>query len=613
MTQDKDAPVKRSIRYLRVSSQKQLDTDADFVSEGNSIDTQRKACQAKERAMGLVNVGEYVEPGHSAQTIAKRPEFKKMMARILKERDVDYVVIYTRSRAFRNLADAVITKRQLLSLGVRLISSKEDFGEGYWADAMEAMADIMNEVRVRQDGEDIKIKMANKARNGGTNGFAPLGYINTRIKVDGHEVRTVDLDPERHHLVTMAFELFATGEYTLKSLKDKLTEAGLVTRATLRWQSKPLSVSRLAQMLRERYYIGRITHDGVEYQGRHQPLVTEEVFNRVQRVLDSHGGSGVRHRTNHHYLKGMVWCARCKKRFVVHRANGNGGTYYYFFCRGYQLGNCDQRFIPVEVLEDAVIRYYSHAVIVSEEFRAEVKAGVDAAVAENFQLTDDMREQLNHRLEALDTKENYFLDLAADEGWPKDKLRVKIDAIRHERRDVRNSLDKAEHELDAGRKFFFDALELLANPAAMYRHGNESVRSILNRTFFTRLWVDGYRVVDHQLKEPFNVLADAYDIWRQGNRDTGQHAYGRERAPQGRTGVPIGNSLASLVEREAASRLSDLRTLTSPKPSLDVGLSKAIVVGMAGFEPATNRLCTPLQLSLPLSSLWSGLSLHPIL
>jgi len=35
------------------------------------------------------------------------------------------------------------------------------------------------------------------------------------------------------------------------------------------------------------------------------------------------------------------------------------------------------------------------------------------------------------------------------------------------------------------------------------------------------------------------------------------------------------------------------------------------MVGPAGFEPATNRLCVPLQLSLPLSGLRSGLSLHP--
>jgi hypothetical protein len=37
------------------------------------------------------------------------------------------------------------------------------------------------------------------------------------------------------------------------------------------------------------------------------------------------------------------------------------------------------------------------------------------------------------------------------------------------------------------------------------------------------------------------------------------------------------------------------------------------LVGLAGFEPATRRLCFPPQLSLPLSGSWSGLSLHPIL
>jgi len=35
-------------------------------------------------------------------------------------------------------------------------------------------------------------------------------------------------------------------------------------------------------------------------------------------------------------------------------------------------------------------------------------------------------------------------------------------------------------------------------------------------------------------------------------------------------------------------------------------------MGPVGFEPTTNQLCTPPQLSLPLSGLWAGLSLHPL-
>src|SRR5579859_3626974 len=87
-----DAPVKRSIRYLRVSSKRQLDTDADIDPDGNSIDTQRKVCQAREKALGLVNVGEYVEPGTSAQTVEKRPVFKAMLRRLVEQRDVDCVI-----------------------------------------------------------------------------------------------------------------------------------------------------------------------------------------------------------------------------------------------------------------------------------------------------------------------------------------------------------------------------------------------------------------------------------------------------------------------------------------------------------------------------------------
>jgi hypothetical protein len=60
---DVDTPsVKRSVRLLRVSTTAQTDTDYDEErQEGNSIDTQRKETMRKERLLGTVNVGEYVE------------------------------------------------------------------------------------------------------------------------------------------------------------------------------------------------------------------------------------------------------------------------------------------------------------------------------------------------------------------------------------------------------------------------------------------------------------------------------------------------------------------------------------------------------------------------
>jgi DNA invertase Pin-like site-specific DNA recombinase len=50
-------------------------------------------------------VDEYIEPGRSATSMAKRPIFQSMLDRIRDERDVDFVVIYKLSRLNRNRFD----------------------------------------------------------------------------------------------------------------------------------------------------------------------------------------------------------------------------------------------------------------------------------------------------------------------------------------------------------------------------------------------------------------------------------------------------------------------------------------------------------------------------
>jgi len=171
------APTLRLVLYLRVSSKRQTDTDADVDPDGNSIDTQRKFGHVKARALGGVIVDEYVEPPKSGQTLEKRPVFQEMMRRIHEQHDVDGVIIYLRSRAFRNYVDAGNTEVALGKIGVKLISSspKEEFGEGNMAQAMKAIMDVFNWLQVKQSGDDIQIKMGNKARNGGTIGRAPVG------------------------------------------------------------------------------------------------------------------------------------------------------------------------------------------------------------------------------------------------------------------------------------------------------------------------------------------------------------------------------------------------------------------------------------------------------
>lgn len=596
--------VELGISYLRVSSKRQLDTAADVDPDGNSINTQRDYTQNKARAMKVVLDREFIEPGNSAQSIEKRPVFKELLKYLKAHPEIKYVFIYMRSRAFRDYIDAGLTERQFEQMGVKLISAKEDFGQDeIMARTMKAVTDIMNDASVKKQGQDIAVKMANKVRNGGTVGLAKIGYLNRQIVLDdGRRVNSIVVDDRRGPLVVQAFELFATGRYTLDTLYETICDLGL----TAAGRNKPVTRETLGRMLRDRYYIGKLSFKGIEYQGRHTPLISEELFNRVQRILDAHAGSGTRERQHPHYLKGLVWCGRCQHRYTIMPGRGNGGEYFYFLCRGRQQKLCDQPYIPVDVMEQAVEQHYAHAVALPEDARNAVRAGVDAAIVEHFELSDELRAQFTAQLDKLDRKESYFLDLAAEEGWPKDKLRAKLTAIREEQAKITRQLDAATSQLETGRQVFLTALELLADPAALYEGGGETVRAILNRVFFSRLYVDGSKVTDQVLNEPFDILREAYVIYRRRQtRPSGpRHTYHRS----GAVAVSADYSGAKVrkpdqategVDPQTASRAGSFAETgpTSGDNRIDLlvralaghGSSKPVLVGMTGFEPATLR------------------------
>ena len=188
---------KNGVLYLRVSSLKQTHTAADVSVDGNSIATQREECDRKAVDLGVAVQEVFVEPGRSAQTIEKRPEFRRLLAYLAEHPEVDYVIVYSRSRAFRNIEDAILTRRHLRGLGVKIISTKEDFGDSLESEFMETITDSMNDLQNRRNGEDIKMKMAHKARNGGTIGRAPIGYLNVRKELDGRQINSVAIDEQR--------------------------------------------------------------------------------------------------------------------------------------------------------------------------------------------------------------------------------------------------------------------------------------------------------------------------------------------------------------------------------------------------------------------------------
>ena len=186
--------MKRAALYLRVSTAAQANRGHE--PEGYSIPAQREACQAKAAELEAEVVAEYVDRGESAKT-ADRPELKALLARIEAERDLDLVIVHKIDRLARNRYDDATITYALHEAGVELVSVTENIDRTPVGSFMHAIVAANAEFYSANLAAEAKKGQLQKAKLGGTPGEAPLGYLNVRKVIEGREVRTVEIDPER--------------------------------------------------------------------------------------------------------------------------------------------------------------------------------------------------------------------------------------------------------------------------------------------------------------------------------------------------------------------------------------------------------------------------------
>jgi site-specific DNA recombinase len=525
---------KRAFVYLRVSSEGQVNTGYD--RDGLSIGAQREASEDKAASLGAEIVHEFSDPGKSAFVdLHKRTDFLEMLNELkrLNQRQatrIDYVIVWALNRWARNQLDHWRTRELVNQAGAKLISITEpmvgdDTPESFF---MEGMFALNNQYESMKTGRNVSRGLQQKAKDGGTYGWARLGYLNDVERLpDGRQVASVSLDPERHPLLTLAFELFATGEYSLSKLVKELHFIGLRSRRTRRHQGGKVGTSTLHRILRDPYYAGWIvykrgTPDEQVFRGRHDPLIDEDTFNRVQALLDEKRVAGERPQKHHHYLKGSVFCGDCGKRLAYGLTTGrNGRKYAYFFCASRVNGSrCGMRDnIRPKIIERAIDRYYIERPVqlTAEQVQQRTEA-IEGLIAVSQQAVVQVKVAKTKLIDKLKAQQSRLLRLHVEEGDD-----ISPDAFREERARLQaeiqaaeKSLATTEEQLSLDATVLRIALELAEDVAEVYRKGTKSLKRGYNQAFFKKLYVmperdddSGgliVRVVDAELTEPYAVL-----------------------------------------------------------------------------------------------------------
>ena len=506
---------KTAITYLRVSTAEQAQRGGR--EEGFSIPAQREANTRKAESLGAVVIEEFFDAGESGTSATKRPALQRMLAYV-REQQVDYCIVHKLDRLARSRADDVSIHFALKQAGVTLVSTSENIDETPSGMLMHGIMSSIAEFYSRNLANEVSKGLVQKASLGGTVSRAPLGYRNVHLTDElGRINRTVEIDPERAHLVTWAFYRYAEGDPTLRTVLEELTARGLMTRATPKWPSKPLTVTTLHKLLRNPYYKGEVHYRGVAYPGLHEPLVDPDTWQQVQDLLSAHNLAGTHQRTNQHYLRGSLFCGTCGSRLMITTARNKWGTEYpYLVCSGRSRKTtlCQRQAMSVELIEELIEEEY-RTVALSPELRDRV----EALVLEDFDAVQAAaageRKQMEQRRVELSAQRQKLLDAHYAGAIPLDLLKSEQDRIAHQLGRIAEQTVAADANYEEARAVLADTLDLTRDCHAAYLEANENTRRLFNQAFFTRIYIDEddesrERSVRVDYNQPFDDLLSRF-------------------------------------------------------------------------------------------------------
>ena len=328
--------MKQAVIMARVSSDEQ--------AKGYSLDIQTEKLYEHCRRENIAVVNSYRED-HSAKNF-NRPEFKRLLT-YLKEKKgkVNLLLLTTWDRFSRNLTESFAMIEKLRGYGVEVQAIDQPLDLSIPENQMIlavylSLPDIDNKRRSIKITEGVRAAKA----SGRWLGRAPFGYKMTRDE----QGKPLLQESEKGAIVKKIFQSIADGK-TQAEVREHFKKKGHY-----------FSTSTLSDLLRNKVYTGHIhvksgeKGEGFFVKGLHPPLIGQELFDRVQDILEGRlitkGFVKAKCFQEPLLLRGLLLCDHCEKKLTGSASKSrNGQRHYYYHCN-----HCKKVRIPAEEVHDRI-------------------------------------------------------------------------------------------------------------------------------------------------------------------------------------------------------------------------------------------------------------------
>ena len=241
-----------------------------------------------------------------------------------------------------------------------------------------------------------KATMLHRAEQGYLMGKAPVGYLNKQV--NGHGV--IDIDKEKAPFVLRAFNLYATGCYTMKAVSQELCKLGFCDK-----NGKAYPIRKIEHMLKNVVYTGKIKYgkndDGSDriIQGVHEPIVPLELFNKVQ-SMRRNGGKPYATQVRKIYSKLIRCTCGCFLSATITNGAHNSGEYIYYRCSNKKGEHTSIKGISQERLDNAFNEIFNEICIPKKVIEL-IKPQITKALDEVYSTENQVYKTNSKRLEEL--------------------------------------------------------------------------------------------------------------------------------------------------------------------------------------------------------------------
>ena len=396
-----------------------------------SIEAQLTELRKFARDNHLVIIDELVEK--RTAKMPGRPIFNTMLARI-QNAEANGILAWHPDRLARNSIDGgqIIYLLDQTSLNyLRFpIFQFENTSQGKF------MLSIMfgqSKYYVDNLSENAKRGLRAKVRNGDFPSQAPFGYLNdTRIK-------TIVLDKRYAPLVKQIFELYARGDKTMADIADFLRENGAITSG-----GKLFKDDKVKSILQNPFYYGHFRYNGELHEGRHTPIVSKSLWDKVQAVIEQRGHMKPQTKQPIPFL-GVLRCAVCGMSITAEiktKTQQNGNTHIWTYYR------CSRKNKSVKCIEPAIrekdllpqisalLGEYAMSDDVYSFMTDKISQDEQAENADNVSVVANLKD----RIASLNSKQKILLDSYLDQDIDRQTFLAKKSEILSEKKSLEESL-----------------------------------------------------------------------------------------------------------------------------------------------------------------------------